>query len=260
MYSSEPLLELKNVNIVFQLDVHRPWTLKEAFVGICNDPLNALFRENDKLHVIKNVSLKAYKGERIGLLGVNGAGKTSLCRCIAGIYRPLSGTIAVNGKIRSVFNTGVGIHPELTGRENARLLMDFMYPTDPDKEELLQSALSFTELGAFLDTPFKLYSNGMQVRLYLSLVSVKPSDVIILDEVFEGADALFTEKISKRMTELMERSGVVCFVSHSLGQVKRVCTRVIVLNDGSIAYDGPTQEGVEFYCELTKRLQSHGAA
>lgn len=258
MSSSDAILELKNVNLVFRLDVHRPWTWKEAFVGACAAPFSALFRETGKLHIAKDISLKAHRGERIGILGVNGAGKTSLCRCIAGIYKATSGTILVRGQVRSVFNTSVGIHPELTGRENAKLLMDFMYPEASDKRELLEAALDFTELDEFLDVPFKLYSNGMQARLYLSLVSAKPSDLMILDEVFEGADAVFTEKISRRMTEVMNRSGAVLFVSHSPGQVERVCNRVIVLHNGVVPFDGPTADGLEFYRSLTQGLRENG--
>jgi ABC-type polysaccharide/polyol phosphate transport system ATPase subunit len=190
----------------------------------------------------------------VGLLGVNGTGKTSLCRCIAGIYAPTSGKIAMNGRLRAIFDTAVGIQPELTGMENARLLAELIYPeSDYDRERLVQEATEFSELGKFLDVPYRLYSNGMQARLCLSLISSQPCDLLILDEVFDGADAFFREKIAARILKMISRSGAVLFVSHGADQIQRVCNRLIVIRDGSIAHDGDVEEGLALYARAGER-------
>lgn len=247
MRTSEPLVSLEGVNLFFRVDVHRAWTLRQLVIDTLQDPLGRLSREPERLTVARDISFKGYAGERIGILGVNGAGKTSLCRCIAGIYKPSSGSIRVQGSVRSVFNTSIGIQPELSGRENAELLAEFLFPEARNKTELVKEALDFSGLGSFVDVPFRLYSNGMQARLYLSLVSALPSDVFILDEVFEGADRTFTSRIAERMRAVMRSSGLVLFVSHSEDQVQSVCTRVLILDKGRLVFDGPTEEGLALY-------------
>lgn len=247
---SEPIVELEDVNLVFHAGVHRSWTLREAFVRFAKDPVGAVLAEKDRLHVARDVSLTARQGDVIALVGVNGSGKTSLCRAIAGIYRPASGEVRVRGEVRAIFDTSVGIMPELTGRENAHLLSQFMFPGDPDRKMMVEEALEFSELGKFVDMPYRLYSNGMQARLCLSMISCKPCDVLILDEVFDGADAFFREKIASRVRDLIARSGAVFFVSHSPQQVREVCNRVVVLHQGRVAFDGGVEEGLMHYESL----------
>src|SRR5690606_40243843 len=178
----------------------------------------------DQLHVLKGIDLKLNRGDRLGILGVNGSGKTTLCRCISGMYVPTKGTININGEVRSIFDTSVGIIPELTGRENAYLLSRFIFPhiSKEERKRIVEEALDFTELGHFLDTPYRTYSKGMQARLSLSIISSKPTDLLILDEVFDGADEFFQAKISKRVLDMIHNSGSVIFVSHSPDQVIQI--------------------------------------
>jgi ABC-type polysaccharide/polyol phosphate transport system ATPase subunit len=185
-------------------------------------------------------------------LGVNGAGKSSLCRCIAGMYKPTTGSVEVFGETRAVFNTNIGIQPDLTGRENAELLTQFLYPglSKNDAKELINDAINFSELGRFIDAPFRLYSNGMQTRLSLSLVSARPTDLLILDEVFDGADTFFKEKISLRVQKMIQLSGAALFVSHSPDQVLKVCNRAIVLDQAQIVFDGEPSEALNFYKKM----------
>jgi ABC-2 type transport system ATP-binding protein len=241
------ILSLEGVNLVFRADVHRSGSWRDLFTRLASDPASAFIGEKDRLHVARDISLHVRRGDRVGILGVNGAGKTSLCRAVAGMYRPASGVIRRTGRLRAVFDTAVGMQPELTGRENAELLARFLYPEEPDRQALVDEALEFSELGRFLDVPYRLYSNGMQARLCLSLVSCRPCDLLILDEVFEGADAFFREKISRRVSALIESSGAVLFVSHSVEQVRRVCNRAILLRDGRVAFDGPVEEALRAY-------------
>src|SRR5262249_15637671 len=156
---------------------------------------------------------------------------------------PTSGKVTVRGRTRAIFDTSVGIFPELTGRENARILVQFMYPDEyRQHDEIIEESLEFSELGKFVDMPFKMYSNGMQARLCLSLVSAVAPDLLILDEVFDGADKFFRAKISGRVVRLIEDSGAVIFVSHSMDQLAKVCTRVIYLRENKLFFDGDPKQ------------------
>lgn len=243
------LLEVDQLTLSFTTDVYRPWTWRESVSRLFSNPgISAgLPSGRDHLQVLDGLNLTVREGDRIGLVGANGTGKTTLCKCIAGFYRPASGTIKAHGSVRAVFDTGFGIQPELTGRENAELLSQFIFPLDVDRQRLVDEALEFSELGKFLDMPFRLYSNGMQARLCLSLISGKGVDLLILDEVFEGADAYFRKKISRRILQMIEESGAVIFVSHAAEQVRTVCNRLIVLQHGKVGYDGPVESGLEHY-------------
>ena len=247
--SREPILKVEGLHLLFDLQLHKNQTWRDSFVQNLRNPLKLLDSEPERLPVAENISFEVFEGERVGILGVNGAGKTSLLRTIAGMYSPNKGRVLVQGPVRAIFNSQVGIIKELTGRENARLLVRFMYPEEDDPEAIVEEAISFSELGRFADTPFQFYSNGMQARLSLSLISARPARLLILDEVFEGADAFFKEKVSKRVLNIMHLSGAVLFVSHSRDQILKVCSRVLVLNKGQIAFDGLPKDALSFYKE-----------
>jgi ABC-type polysaccharide/polyol phosphate transport system ATPase subunit len=225
--------------------------MRDLFVETVKHPWETLLRPPQTSVVFENLNFDLYRGDRVGLIGVNGVGKSSLCRCIAGIYQPTRGSIRVKGECRAVFDTGIGIQPELTGRENAEILAELLFAISREKQkEVVEDALRFADLGEYVDTPFKFYSNGMMARLCLSLVSAMPADVLILDEVFDGADQFFRKRIAQRVKDQIEQSGTVIFVSHSFEQVKDVCNRVILLNERKIVFDGTPEEAYEIYCGL----------
>ena len=250
------IVELNKVNLLFDLDIYRRDSLRDLFIDYVSSPIQAIRRSPNQLHVLKDISLSISEGERIGVLGINGSGKTTLCRILTGMYKPESGKIVSSGFIRGIFDTEVGIQPELTGRENAKLLCSLLFPELKDVDTIVEEALEFSELGTFVDTPYRNYSKGMQARLCLSLVSNQPADLVILDEVFDGADKYFGNKVSKRFIELMQQSGAVLFVSHDPGQVLEICNRVIVMEHGEIIFDGNNKEGVSFYEEKVKGMES----
>lgn len=235
------------MRLVFPVRIHRSTTIRDVFVRTLSRPFETLFKAPQMLELIDDLNLQVRRGERVALMGVNGVGKTSLCRAIAGFYRPTAGSIRVNGEQRAIFDTMVGIYPELTGRENAEILTDFLYPKLKDRTAKLKEALEFSELGEFLETPFKYYSNGMQARLCLSVLTMEPTDLLILDEVFEGADQFFREKIAARVLKMIRDSGAVIFVSHSEDQLRRVCNRAVVLNNGRVGFDGGLEDGFAYY-------------
>lgn len=243
------LLRVKDLHLEFPLHMHLDSSWRDRFVGALTRSRESGNRR-ERHSVLKDLSFEVRRGERIGIVGVNGTGKSSLCRCIAGVYTPTSGSIARYGKVRALFETSMGINGELTGRENALVLGELLFPDEPNRKELVEEAMEFSELGKFLDAPFKVYSLGMQTRLCLSIVTAQPSDILILDEVFTGADIFFQEKMIPRSLQMIERSGAVLMVSHSPHLIAHVCNRVIVLHEGRILYDGGVDEALNRYVGL----------
>jgi ABC-type polysaccharide/polyol phosphate transport system ATPase subunit len=254
--SSKIILEANNLDFFYNLDYFKSESFRGQFIELFQNPLD-FFTDNSVPHwVIKDASFKIHKGDRVGIIGTNGAGKTTLCRCLAGMLVPNSGSLSLSGSCRPIFNTGVGVLPELTGRENAELLTTFIYPYLNKREvnDLVTESLIFSELKEFVDVPYRNYSKGMQTRLFLSVVSARPSDLLIFDEVFDGADEFFQKKIGKRFLDLMDQSGAIVFVSHTPDQIRDICNRVMVLHEHKIYFDGNVEQGIELYQNLN--LQS----
>ena len=242
------MVDIKNLSLSFKLSYFKSSSFREVFVAFFMSPLQ-LFRQGKRLILFEDLNLQIGEGDIVAFVGTNGSGKTTLCRIIAGILSPQKGSVSITGDVRAIFDTSVSIQPELTGYENAILLIEFLYPgeTSENKAKILEESMKFTDLADFIDTPVKFYSAGMHARLCLSLVSAKEGDVLILDEVFEGADQFFTEKISARIENLIQKSGAVIFVSHSFHQIKRVCNRAIVLKKGRIVFDGHPADAEKIY-------------
>lgn len=247
MQDSNPLVTAKNVSLHFELQHYFHNSIRDKFIRAITNPIETFFKENEILRILDDVNFEIKKGDRLGIIGVNGTGKTTLCRCLVGMYKPQKGKIVVNGVARGIFDTSTGIMPELTGRENAYLLARLFYPTIKDLRPIVEEALTFSELGHFVDIQFKQYSKGMQSRLALSIISSVPADLLILDEVFDGADVFFQTKIANRMKKLIENSGAVVFVSHSVDQVRELCNRLMILDSGKVRYDGSVDKGIETY-------------
>lgn len=248
------LCEVKNISLAFETSLYQDRSLRDWFVRYAWAPWRAITSDTGIHQILDDVSLNIREGDIVGLIGINGAGKTSLCRCISDYYRPQSGTIKTNGQVRAIFDVSMGIYPELSGRENAKVLVNFLYPSlREEHSSILEEALEFSELGDFLDAPFRIYSNGMQSRLCLSLISARPADILILDEVFEGADQFFREKISRRIEKLMRSSGATIFVSHHEEQIRRVCNRVVLISRSKKIFDGNVEEGLATYKRLALR-------
>ncbi len=253
--SDDIVLIVKNFSIAYQTPFYRSENFRDLFVNFMRSPFKFLANKSQKVLILDNISMRVKKGDRVGILGNNGSGKTSLCRFICGLYGPVR-NIKVNGLVRGIFDTEVVVLPELSGRENLEILAHFFFPelNKAERAEIMADAEVFSELGKYMDVPFKLYSKGMRARLFLSLISSRPSDLLILDEVFNGADHFFSEKITHRVKDLILKSGAVIFVSHSHELISEVCNRVVVFDNKKIVFDGNPAEGIEFYraqCERT---------
>ncbi len=246
---SKPMVEVTGLDIKFRLRLNAENSIRARFIELVSSPLSFGRRRSEMLHVLKSVRFRAVRGDRIAILGRNGAGKSTLCRFLAGIYRSEQVKIDSRYQVRAVLEPGLVVYPELTGRENAKLLIGLIYPelSAETAAELLDEVLAFSELGTFLDTPFRHYSNGMQARLCLSVATARASDVFILDEVFDAADKPFRERISRKVLGLIKEAGVVFFVSHTEAQARLVCNKAIVLEAGEVKFFGGIDEGYAVY-------------
>lgn len=226
-------------------------SLKDLFVSQTARLFSPNKRTTKRHHqALKSLTLSAQAGDRIGILGQNGSGKTTLCRSIAGLLHPYSGKVQTNGKILALFEPGLYVNPDLTGRENAKLLTTLFFPWHESPQTLIDEALAFSELGTFIDAPVKTYSSGMMSRLCLSVLSGVSSDLLILDEVFGGTDLRFQKLISDRFEKSMTQSGCVILVSHALVQFRKFCNRLIVMHQGEMVFDGDVEKGIEIFTAL----------
>lgn len=248
--TSENVLTIKNLTISFNLSRYRSKSIKDLFVEFASSPFRFLFNRPKKLDLLSNINFELKKGERVGLVGINGIGKTTLCRTISGMYG-VKNEIKVNGKMRAIFDTASVVQPELSGKENAWMITNILYNHLSKKEraDIVEESLDFAELDEHIYSPFKYYSKGMKVRLFLSIVSARPCDLLILDEVFNGADEFFNQKISTRITNVIKESGAVLFISHDRDIIRHVCNKVAVIGHKKILFEGGVEEGLDFYKE-----------
>lgn len=248
-FSANALVTLTNINLAFDLQKTNSLTLKDSFINFCKSPIQNLFSTNNMYHCLKNISFSIQEGDKIGIIGKNGAGKTSLCHIIAGNYLPISGKIDRHCKIRSVFNANPQIFPELSGKENAQLVSRLLYPELSQKSlyKIVEESITFSELEDFKDVAIKNYSKGMSTRLFLSLITALPTDLLILDEVFDGADEFFKIKFQSRLQNIIEASKATIFINHDSYMLKRYINRAIVIDQGEIVFDGNPLKGFFLY-------------
>ena len=203
-----------------------------------------------KFTAIDNLNLEVKKGEVLGILGKNGAGKSTILKMVTGVVVPTSGTLNVNGKISSLLELGTAFNPELTGEENIYQHGQVMGLTREEIEDTKQSIIDFADIGDHLYQPVKTYSSGMFARLaFACAINVDP-DILIVDEVLSVGDMAFQLKCFKKFEEFKKRGKTILFVTHNIGDVIDNCSRVVILNEGKKIFDGETKEGVETYKKL----------
>lgn len=236
------MIEVSNMTMEFNLANDRILSLKEFVVAIITKRL-----KYDKFVALNKIDLCVNQGEVIGIVGKNGSGKSTLLKLLSGILKPTDGTIVRNAKIVPMLELGSGFDFELTGRENIFLNGSILGYTEEFLKSKYDDIVSFSELGKFIEVPIRNYSSGMMMRLAFSIATVVNPEILIVDEILAVGDADFQEKSKRRMLELMGDGTTVLFVSHSLEQIRELCTRVIWLEKGVIKAQGNTQEICDLY-------------
>ncbi|CAA9311694.1 MAG: Teichoic acid export ATP-binding protein TagH [uncultured Gemmatimonadaceae bacterium] len=220
-------------------------TLKELLLGRGRHGRGAL----PPVHALRDVSLRVAPGEALGLIGRNGAGKTSTLRCLAGIVPLDSGVAACGGRVVSLLELGAGFGADFTGRENVHLNGALHGLGREEIDARMDAIVAFSELGEFVDVPVRTYSSGMYVRLGFSIAAHLDADVLLIDEVLAVGDEAFQRKCLRRISEQMAAGTTLVLVSHDAATIERVCERVVVLDGGAVTFDGPTAEAFAAYRE-----------
>jgi len=200
---------------------------------------------------LRDVSFEVKEGEALGIVGHNGAGKTTILRILSSITSPTQGEITVRGRLAALVEVSSGFHPELTGRENVYLHGAMLGMRRAEIRRKLDSIIDFSGVGQYIDVPVKRYSSGMYVRLGFSIAAHLDPDVLLLDEVLAVGDAAFQAKCLERIAELRKKGRTIVFISHDLAAVYRLCDRALLLNHGRVQMDGPARSVIDHYQQMT---------
>jgi ABC-type polysaccharide/polyol phosphate transport system ATPase subunit len=198
---------------------------------------------------LRDVSFRVRPGEALGILGANGAGKSTVLKVLTGILEPTHGRCAAPGRVGALIEVAAGFHPDLTGRENVLLQGSFMGMSRREIAGKFDQIVDFAGIGAFIDTPVKRYSSGMNARLGFAIAAHLDPDVLVIDEVLAVGDAAFQRKAFARITELVRRDIPVLIVSHQLDQIAALCTHALVLDQGRVVKRGTPAECIASYLE-----------
>lgn len=198
-------------------------------------------------NALDHVSFDVRKGETVGLIGRNGAGKSTMLKLLARITTPTTGEAWVRGRIGSMLEVGTGFHPELTGRENIYLNGAILGMSRQEIDAKFDEIVEFSEIGNFLETPVKRYSSGMYVKLAFSIASSLDTDILLLDEVLAVGDAAFRKKSLARMTEIAKSGRTIIFVSHAMANIREICSKCIWFDQGALKMIGPTKGVADAY-------------
>jgi ABC-type polysaccharide/polyol phosphate transport system ATPase subunit len=213
--------------------------------------LRSLRRGSEDFWAVRDVSFEVQHGESLGIIGHNGAGKSTILKLLSNITVPTSGEIKINGRLSALIEVGSGFHPELTGRENVYLSGSILGMRRREITKKLDDIIDFSGVGQFIDVPVKRYSSGMYVRLGFSIAAHLDPDILLLDEVLAVGDAAFQSRCLQRINELKRSGRTIVFISHDLGAVERLCDRVLLMQRGEIVASGQPREVITEYVRTT---------
>ncbi|WAL60383.1 ABC transporter ATP-binding protein [Thermocoleostomius sinensis] len=205
--------------------------------------------KDDRYEALRDINFEVYEGEKFGIIGRNGAGKSTTLGLIAGVLKPDRGTVIVRGRISPLLALGAGFHPELTGRENIVLNGVLMGLTRKEVARKMEEIIDFSELGEFVDRPIRVYSSGMLARLGFSVVAHLDPEILLIDEVLGVGDIRFQQKCLNKMMSFKESGVTMVLVTHSVASVVNICDRAMWIEDHVVRMIGDPIEVVEGYCE-----------
>lgn len=242
------LLKVKNLGKNY-ISYKKSWHRLKALLGYSVSDANNKW-------VLKGISFELYKGDSLGIIGLNGNGKSTLLKIIAGVLSPSSGSVSLNGSIQSILELGMGFDYELSGRQNSYLLSSLSKNQSSKMDKIVCDIESFSELGNYFDEPLYTYSSGMLMRLAFSIVTSDMPDLLIIDEALSVGDAYFQNKCFTKLKEYKKNGGSMLFVSHDMQAVKTLCNQAILLSEGTIKYKGHPSDAFDFYNALISKKES----
>jgi lipopolysaccharide transport system ATP-binding protein len=269
---NDQVLKVENISKQYRLGVINTGTLSrdiESFVarkiGI-EDPNSSIVGENNlknlgkdynKIWALNDINIIINKGEKVGVIGKNGSGKSTLLKIISRITAPTKGRVFINGRIASLLEVGTGFHPELTGKENIYLNGSILGMAKIEIDKNLNRIIDFSGIGQYIDTPIKRYSSGMKVRLGFAVAVHLQMETLLIDEVLAVGDYNFQKRSIEKMNRSADEGKTILFVSHNMDAIRKLCDRVIVLDKGTVIYDGKTEEGIVAYLNINNKRLSN---
>ena len=209
--------------------------------------LRSLLKAGQRKEALKDISLSLQSGDRLALIGLNGSGKSTLLRVMAGIYQAESGSVLINGSAAALFNLGIGMRMDLSGRRNIILQGMVNGHSLESIRAMTPAIIEFSELGSVIDDPINTYSQGMAMRLSFAVATAMEPDILLLDEWIGAGDRVFREKANKRLMAMVEDSRGLVLASHNTKLVRLYCNRAIWLDQGSIRMDGNVEEVIDAF-------------
>lgn len=251
-------IELRNVRVSYPVFGKRRRSFKRDVLALGTGGRIGVDEGNRlRVEALRNVSLSLEHGDRVALVGHNGAGKSTMLRVLAGIYEPTTGTVEVEGSVAPVLDFAQGMDAESSGYENIRIRGLFLGLSNAEIERKTAEIAEFTELGEFLEMPIRTYSAGMRARLAFAISTSIDPDILLLDEGVGAGDASFTMKARQRVEDLISRSGILVLATHSTALAKDLCDKALWLKQGEIVGWGDVEEVIEKYqASLGKRRKA----
>jgi lipopolysaccharide transport system ATP-binding protein len=240
---SEEILDVHHVWRRYRRWQRPPTSIKEAFIRTFKRDL-----VYEDFWAVQDVSFRVRRGETLGFCGANGSGKSTLLRVVANTLPLTHGSITVKAKMATLMDLGAGFLPELTGRENIKLNGAIMGLSDSEVARKLDSIIEFADLGDFIDSPVKIYSSGMYLRLGFAIAVHVDADILIIDEILAVGDAEFQRKCVARLRQMQDRGTALLIVSHDLHLLESLCNRVIWLDKGRMMAEGVPFQVLQQYC------------
>ena len=268
---SETILKIENLSKQYRLgtvgtgtlshDLNRWWHTvrgkEDPFLKIGDTNNRATKGTSDYVWALKDINFEVRQGEVLGIIGKNGAGKSTLLKILSKVTGPTTGSIKSKGRIASLLEVGTGFHPELTGRENIFLNGAILGMTKAEITAKIDEIVEFSGCERYIDTPVKRYSSGMTVRLAFSVAAHLEPDILVIDEVLAVGDAEFQKKAIGKMQDISKGEGrTVLFVSHNMAAVQNLCTRAVVLEQGTVVFEGGVEESILYYLKGNLKSES----
>ncbi|HEX8203578.1 MAG TPA: ABC transporter ATP-binding protein, partial [Isosphaeraceae bacterium] len=241
-----PLVELHDLALRFLSFQDKQYSLKRAVLDLM---LRRESPPDTSFWALRGVSLRIDPGERVGIVGSNGAGKSSLLRVLARIYPPSSGRMTVRGRVAPLIEMGAGFNPELSGRDNILLNGALLGFSRRQMKAKVEGIYEFSGLREFADLPLKYYSSGMYMRLAFAIATEVDPEILLIDEALGSGDAAFVGKAQARIRDLLDRAPIVIIVSHDLASLSAMCNRGLWMEHGAVVADGPIDEVIDRYLE-----------